>query len=232
MHQQEICQIWIEYIKELKLCNGDTDFKKKHGETASYQAYIDRVKEISKTRRLTPWPSVRKISDIIEDIIDRAHSEAIRDGDISFEHLKKRLMFDIKLIEQTNLLLHIHCGGISPRGGQKTVLAEIGKLINAKIKDIKAVREIYQTWTEPNDKVVPEVALYLKLYQAQKHQKMGIKGLEKIASDFAEISIRRQKGEKVEYNNQSQIRRMIDYAKRILQNVEYGFFPGDYKSLK
>ena len=72
----------------------------------------------------------------------------------------------------------------------------------------------------------------LKLYQAQKHQKMGIKGLEKIASDFAEISIRRQKGEKVEYNNQSQIRRMIDYAKRILQNVEYGFFPGDYKSLK
>ena len=233
MNQQEIYQIWIEYIKELKFCKEGTYFKKARRKAPSEQAYIDNVKKNSETQRITPWPTVQKISDIIEDIIDRAHSEAMCcDGDISLENLKKRLIYEIKLIEETNLLLQIHCPGVPPLGGQRAVLTEIGQLINAKIKDIKSVRKYFLAWTKPTGKVVPEVALYLKLYQAQKHQKMGIKGLEKIASDFAEISIRRQKGEKVEYNNQSQIRRMIDYAKRILQNVEYGFFPGDYKSLK
>lgn len=177
MDYKEICKLWIEYLKE-------SNFRKENGES-KYFAYVDRIKAVSQTRRLTPWPTVRNISDYIETFIDRAYSEANSEGDTSFEHFKKKLIRNIKLAEQTSLLLHIHCPGIPPRGGQKNVLQEIGKLLKTKLQDVKNIREFYCCWTEPGERVTPELAMYLELYRAQKRG-VKAKDLREVALKFAE----------------------------------------------
>jgi|SRR3972149_6672675 len=221
MDHKEICQLWIEYIKE-------SNFKKENGK-AAYIAYINRIEAVSESRRLTPLPTVRKISDIIGLLIDQAHSEAITDEDESFEHFKKRLIYDIKLLEQTSLLLQIHCPGIPPRGGQKAVIQEISTLLKTKLKEIPGVRDFYLTWTEPGERVDREIKLYLDLYRLQKkghhNNELAI-----YASNFAKnSSSRRVKTDEPVYIDGSQMSRAIGYARKILRNVEKGHFPGDYR---
>lgn len=224
MDRKEICNLWIEYLKESK-------FREVNGE-AAYLAYVDRINAVCQTRRVTPFPTVRKISDIIGSLIDQAHSETITDGDPSFDNFKEKLIRDVKAIEQTSLLLHIHCPGIPPRGGQEAVLKEVRKMLNAKLKDVEAVREFYLTWTEPGEKVVPELAMYLELYKGKTHHKLGMTRLQRIALSFAEkIGSKRMSKEEDGYFEESQIRRSIGFAKQILRNVENGSFPGDYKTI-
>jgi hypothetical protein len=223
MDRKDICKLWIEYLKE-------SNFRKEKGE-AAFLAYIERIEEKSDTRQLTPFPSVRKISDIIEVLIDKAHSETIIDGDPSFEHFKKKLIRNIKEQEKTSLLLHIHCPGIPPRGGKENVLKEVRNLLTEKLAEIRYIREFYLTWTEPGKRIDPEVELYLELYRGRKKGKKN-KELQAVALRFAgKLDSNRLSKEEDGYLDESQISRAIRYAKRILRNVENGHFPGDYKSL-
>jgi hypothetical protein len=223
MESNEICILWLKYLRE-------SNFKKEHGDEA-YQAYIKRIKAHSEALSLTPFPSVRKISQIIEPLIDQAHSETITDGDTSFENFKKKLIRDIKTQEQTSLLLHIHCPGIPPRGGTKNILEKVRDLLKKKLTEVKDVREFYLTWTEPGERIVPELELYLKLYRGQKRG-LKIKELWDVALTLAEkIKRKRLSKENDVYLEESQISRSIGYAKKILRNVENGHFPGKYKHL-
>lgn len=226
MEQKEIQRLWIEYLKE-------SDFKKKHG-AAKYQGYIKRIKS---ENPLAPWPIVRPLYEIIGSIFDRAESEAISDGDMSAKNLRKRLLFNVKQIEKTSLLLMIHCPGIKPRGGQKEVKEEVGRLIKEKLKDTKKVRELYASWTAAGERIDPELSIYLALWRANKTANIKISELDKIAQAEAEKikASREATGESTRevteayYQGESAIRRAIGYAERIIRNVESGIFPGEYK---
>jgi hypothetical protein len=222
MDRKEICNLWIEYLKE-------SNFKKENGE-ARFLSYIDRIKASSEIRRLTPWPTVQKTSDMIEILIDQAHSQANSRGDLSFEYFKKRLIENIKSQEKTNLFLYIHVPGISPRGGQKVVLQEVGRLLKAKLNDAKDIRDFYLTWTAPGERIVPELALYLKLYRLRNQGETNDQ-LAKIARKSISKRLKKDENDDGGYESESQVSRAIGYAGKILRNVEKGCFPGDYKSI-
>jgi len=134
------------------------------------------------------------------------------------------------------------------------VLQEVGMLLKSKLKDVESVRAFYQTWTEPGERIVPELGLYLDLYRGQK-QGMNRDSLAKIALEFAKKiksgrikSIKAKEGnyttdkncrwEQIKnsgdtpdaYMSESQISRAIAIARKIIQNVEKGYFPGNYLS--
>ncbi len=86
MERKEIYKLWIEYLNE-------SNFKKDNGE-AMFLDYVNRLETLSKGQPLlTPWPTVQKLSDIVEHIIDEAHQQIINSGkEMSFEKLKKTLI--------------------------------------------------------------------------------------------------------------------------------------------
>ena len=85
LNRKDISKLWLDYLKE-------SNFKEIHGE-ARYREYVSRIKAgAKKPEPLTPWPTVRLISDSIEALIDQAYSEAIQRDDTSFENIKKRLI--------------------------------------------------------------------------------------------------------------------------------------------
>lgn len=220
MEHKELCQLWIKYLRE-------SNFRKDKGE-AAFQSYVKRIKTIAKEQRLTPFPTVRKISDIIEQVIDQTYSETSMNADPPFDLFRKKLIQNIRFQERTSLLLHIHCPGIPPRGGQKAVLQEVGKLIKEKLSEIKTIREFYLTWTAPGERVVPELKMYLELYQKRKRG-ATISSLQEVAYQFAKnIGSQRLSQDEEPYLAESQISRAIGYAKQILRNVEKGIFPGNY----
>ncbi len=221
-NRKNISKLWLDYLNA-------SSFKEIHGE-ARYLEYISRIKASAKDPGpLTPWPTVCPISEILETLIDQAYNEAIQGDDTSFEKVKKRLMQNVKMQEETNLLLFIHSAGVRPRGGQEVVLQEVRTRLKEKMKNAEQVREFYQTWTEPGARVVPELALYLKLYKGQKQGK-SLKALQDVALIFSK-KIKSGRTTDEAYMSESQISRSISIAKKIIKNVEKGNFPGKYKPL-
>jgi|GEM_PF-5191752 len=226
--RSEFYTLWIEYLSE-------SDFKKVHGEDA-YREEVERLRSIAKTNQSLPWPAVRNLSEIIDRILDQAYSEAWTEcglakedkdskKDPPFEVIRKRVLYDIKLIEETSLLLNIHPPAI-PRGGINEILEEVRRRIREK-RDL-GIDDFYTPGHHPDGRVIKELGLYLTIYRGKK-QGLNENQLMEPAKDWAEHNKDFSSKDKDPYIDQSQIRRFVMYARRILKNVEQGRFPGHYR---
>jgi hypothetical protein len=216
MERNEIARIWIEYLNE-------SNFKRENGEQ-KYRDYVARINAYSKAKEIiTTWPTVTPLSEVIEKIIDRTHAEI---GNDDLEVFKKKLVYNIALQEQTNLMLFIHAPSIPAREGQENVLQKVRALLRAKMKNINSLREFYSAWTEPGDRIVPELALYLELYRGRR-KGFNDRKMREIIKQFTKKS----DDAETKYLDESAVNRVVAQARRIILNVEKGVFPGNYRSL-